>query len=150
MKIQVNVKLKGERNEIIEKALVDTGAEISLMPLSMAKSIGAWHTNTQTSVVGVHGIAKTLPIIAVHLSFLSLKNIGGQFLFAMATPRPEDTLEPELIVGMDILKPLGIIVDTKTHRLSVKNEIWEAFKELTALGVIFFAGIKLFEALSKK
>lgn len=143
MSIYTDIKLKGARNEIIENALVDTGAEISLMPLSLGANIGAWYTGQQTDVVGVHGEARTLPIIVAYLYLPSLNNMGGQFAFAM------NNTGQELIVGMDILKPLGIIIDTKTHQLSVKNEIWEAFKTLAAGGVFIFAGIKLLGVLSK-
>ncbi len=57
MRIYVDVKLGGETREVIESAVVDTGAEISLIPLSLATNIGAWSTNQQTNVVGVHGQA---------------------------------------------------------------------------------------------
>ncbi|MFQ6088927.1 MAG: hypothetical protein ACE5K0_08515 [Candidatus Methanofastidiosia archaeon] len=144
MKIHTIVKLQGARSEIFERALIDTGAEISLIPLSLGTNIGAWRTNQQTNVVGVHGEAKTLPIIAAYLYFPLLNNTGGQFTFVMSNTGQE------IIVGMDILKPLGITINTKTHQLSVKNEIWEAFKTLAALGVLFSGGVKLFEALSEQ
>ena len=143
MSITVDTRLVGESGEITEAALIDTGAEISLMPLSTAENIGAWRTNQQTNVVGVHGQSRTLPNIAAYLYFPSLNNIGGQFAFAMSTT-------DEFIVGMDILKPLGITIDAKTHQLSVKNDIWEAFKTLAGIGVLFFGGVKLLEALSKQ
>ena len=144
MSIYADIKLQGARNEIIKRALIDTGAEISLMPLSIAANIGAWRTNQQTNVVGVHGEAKTLPIIVAYLYFPSLNNIGGQFAFAMSNTGQE------VIVGMDILKPLGITIDTKTYQLLVKNEIWEAFKTLAAIGVLVIGGVKLLEALSEQ
>ena len=142
MRIYADVKIKGARNEIIEKALVDTGADISLMPFSLARSIGAWRTNQQVDVAGIHGEARTLPIIVANLHFPSLNNIGGRLPFAMSNT------ERELIVGMDILNPLGIAIDTKTHQLSVKNEIWEAFKTLAGIGVLIFGAVKVLEALS--
>ena len=144
MRIYVDVKVGGETGEVIENALVDTGAEISLMPLSIATNIGAWSTNQQTNVVGVHGQARILPIVVAYLYFPSLKNVGGQFAVAMSNT------EQELIVGMDILKPLGITIDTKTHQLSVKNETWEAFKTLATVGVLIYGGIKILEKLSEK
>ena len=154
MRIYPDVKLQGERNEIIERGLIDTGAEISLMPLSIAAKIGAWRTNQQTNVVGIHGEGRTLPIIVAHLYFPSLNNIGGKFPFAMSNTEQELSvgmdIEQKLIVGMDILKPLGITIDTKTHQLSVKSEIWEAFKTLTTVGVLVYGGLKLLDALSEQ
>jgi hypothetical protein len=46
---------------------------------------------------------------------------------------------------MDVLKPLGISVDTASHQLSVKNEVWEAFKTLAAIGILVVGGVKLLE-----
>ena len=84
-----------------------------------------------------------MPIIVACVYFPSLKGIGGRFPFVM------DSTGRKLIIGMDILKPLEITIDTKTHQLSVKNEIWEAFKTLSAIGVLVVGGVKLLEALSK-
>ncbi len=144
MDIYTDIKLRGARNEIIEKALIDTGAEISLLPLNIAKKIGAWSTNRQTNVVGIHGKSKTLPIIVAYFYFPLLNSVGGKFEFVASNTGKE------LIVGMDILKPLGITIDTKTQQLLVKNEIWEAFKTLSAVGVLVYGGVKLLEAMSEK
>jgi predicted aspartyl protease len=144
MRIYADIILQGAKNKIKTRALIDTGAKISLMPFSIATKIGAWRTNQQVNVVGIHGETKTLPIIVAYLYFPLLNNIGGQFAFAMSN------IEQEVIVGMDILKPLGITIDTKTHQLSVKNEIWEAFKTLSAIGVLVIGGVKLLEALFEK
>jgi len=43
------------------------------------------------------------------------------------------------------LKPLGIGIETKTGELSIKNEIWEAFKTISGIGVTFFLGVKILE-----
>ena len=143
MRIYVDVKLQGARDEIIKRALIDTGAEISLMPLPTATDIGVWRTNRQLNVVGIHTEARTMPIIVARIYFPSLNDIGGQFQFVT------DNRGQELIIGMDILKPLGITIDTKTRQLSVRNETWEAFKTLSAIGVLVVGGVKLLEALSK-
>ena len=54
-------------------------------------------------------------------------------------------VEKEPIIGMDVLKPLGIGIETKTGELSIKNEIWEAFKTISGIGVTFFLGVKILE-----
>ena len=51
--------------------------------------------------------------------------------------------EPKIIVGMTILQPLGITIDTKTHKLYIKNEIWEAFKTVVGNGVLILGGIAI-------
>lgn len=143
MRIYVEVQLQGETNSTSHSALVDTGAELSLIPSSIARNIGAWNTSQQTNVVGVHGQGRILPIVVTNLYFPSLNNAGGEVAFAMSD------VEQELIVGMDILRPLGIIVDTKTSKLSIKNEIWEAFKTLATVGVLVWGGIKALQKLSE-
>lgn len=143
MRIYVEVQLHGETNSTSHSALVDTGAELSLIPSSIARNIGAWNTSQQMNVVGVHGQGRILPIVVTNLYFPSLNNAGGEVAFAMSD------VEQELIVGMDILRPLGIIVDTKTSELSIKNEIWEAFKTLATVGVLVWGGIKALQKLSE-
>jgi predicted aspartyl protease len=144
VRIYVEVDLQGETNYTSHEALVDTGADISLIPLSIARDVGAWNTSQQTNVVGVHGQSRILPIVVANLYFPSLNNVGGEVAFAMSD------VEQELIIGMDILRPLGIIVDTKTSQLSIKNEIWEAFKTLATVGVLVWGGIKVIKKLSEK
>lgn len=144
MQIYVEVHLQGETNYTSHSALVDTGAELSLIPSSIARDIGAWSTSQQTNVVGVHGQGRILPIVVANLCFPSLNNVGGEVAFAMSD------VEQELIIGMDILGPLGIIVDTKTGKLSIKNEVWEAFKTLATVGVLVWGGIKVVQKLSER
>ena len=54
-------------------------------------------------------------------------------------------VEREPIIGMDVLKLLGVSIDTKTGELSIKNEIWEAFKTISGVGVALFIGTKILE-----
>lgn len=141
MRIYQAIKFKGARKAVQQKALIDTGAGISLIPLRLAKNIGAWRTNQNINIVGVHEQSKTLELGIAEVYFLSLNDIGGQFPVAVSD------VEKEPIIGMDILKPLGISIDTATHQLSVKNEFWEAFKTLSGIGVLTFVGIKLMESV---
>jgi predicted aspartyl protease len=142
MRIYTDIKLKGASNEIIINALIDSGAEISLMPLRIAQNIGAWKTNEYIDIKSVHEEIKECSIIIAELYFISLNLVGGQFRFAMSD------VAKEVIIGMDILKPLGITIDTKSNSLSIKNEILEAFKTLSTVGVITYGTIKLLDWLS--
>jgi len=140
--IYVNVRISGARASSIVRSLVDTGAEVSLFPVNLAKRIGAWTTNRQITVVGVHGQSRTLLLIACRILFPSLGNLGGQVICAMI----DENREP--IIGMDVLRPMGVSINTKTGALSVRNEVWEAFKTLAGVGVAFYASISLLEAMS--
>ena len=84
MRIYSDVRLQGATSETTKAALIDTGAEISMLPFNVAVDIGAWRTNQQADVVGVHGESRTLPIVAAHLYFPLLKDIGGRFIFVMS------------------------------------------------------------------
>ena len=141
---EVRIRVHGPSDSADFLALVDTGAELSLIPSSIARNIGAWSTSQQTNVVGVHGQGRILPIVVANLYFPLLNDVGGEVVFAMSDA------EQELIIGMDILRPLGIIVDTKTGKLSIKNEIWEAFKTLATVGVLVWGGIKVLQKLSER
>lgn len=138
------VRFRGAEGEVIEEALIDTGASISLIPRKLAIKIGAWHTNQTINIVGIHRQSRVLPLGVVRVYFPSLNNIGGHFTVAVSDN------EKEPIIGMDILRSLGISIDTTTSRLQVKNEIWEAFKTLSAFTVGGFLIIKALDAIFKE
>jgi len=144
MRIHKLIKFKGARKEIIEQSLIDTGASISLIPIESARRVGAWRTDQNVNVVGVHGQSRALPLGKVGIFFPDLGDKGGDFIVAVSD------VEKEPIIGMDILKPLGISIDTKTGELSIKNEVWEAFKTLSGIGIAIFLGVKILEKLFEK
>ncbi len=141
MRIYQIAKFQGARTKTQENVLIDTGADISLIPLSLAMEIGAWRTNQTINIVGIHKQSRKLRLGVVHIYFPSLNNIGGRFFTAISDK------EQKPIIGMDILRPLGISIDTKRHQLLVRNEVWEAFKTLSAWGVLTYGGIKILEAI---
>jgi predicted aspartyl protease len=141
MKIQKPIQFKGARGIIIKQSLIDTGAEISLVPIGLASHIGAWKTNHNLDIVGVHEQLRNFPLGKIGIFFPDLGNKGGYFLAAVSD------IEKEPIIGMDILKPLGISIDTKTGNLSIKNEIWEAFKTLSGICTAVFLSVKIFGKL---
>ena len=137
VRVYERIRIRGARGENVVEALIDTGAEISLIPMALAKMIGAWRIGIDVPVVGVHGQKRSLPLAQIGIFFPSLGDKGGDFIAAVS-----DTEEMP-IIGMDVLKPLGISIDTKDGSIFVKNEVWEAFKTLSALGVAFFVGVKI-------
>jgi predicted aspartyl protease len=141
MRIYKPIKFKGARRRITKQSLIDTGANISLIPIELARHIGAWRTNQNVNVKGVHGQQRPLPLGKIGIFFPDLGNKGGYFLVAVSD------VEEVPIIGMDVLKPLGINIDTKTEELSIKHEVWEAFKTLSGIGIAFFLGVKIIEKL---
>lgn len=144
MRIYKTVRFDGAISFVYEKALIDTGADISMIPLRIATLIGAWNTGQTINIIGVHGQARTLPLGVADVYLPILNDIGARFPIAVSD------VEEEPIIGMDILEPLGIEINTGTQELSVKNEVWEAFKTLSGLGLIFFVGIKTLDTLFEK
>ena len=140
-KIMVDILVGGVNGTIKKQALVDTGAEVSLMPEHIAVQIGAWETNQNMSIVDANMNTKTLPIIAAFIGFPELSKDVYKFPFGM------HDLNQEIILGMDILKPTGINIDTKNNKLTVKNEIWEAFKTIAGTGLLVYGGIRIIGAI---
>jgi predicted aspartyl protease len=136
MRIYKDVRFKGAKGGIIKQSLIDTGASISLVPVELANSVGAWHTNQNLNIVGVHGQKRKLPLEKMGIFFPDLENKGGYLVVSVSD------IEETPIIGMDILKPLGINIDTKTGELSIKNEIWEAFKTLSGIGIAVLKTMK--------
>jgi len=141
MRIYKPVKFKGKKGETPRNSLIDTGASISLIPIELAISVGAWRTGQYVNITGVHEQSRNFPVGQMGIFFPNLGNKGGYFLIGVSD------VEKEPIIGMDVLKPLGISIDTKSGELSIKNEIWEAFKTLSGIGVAFFLGVKILENL---
>lgn len=144
MRIYKQILFQGAETEIIENALIDTGAEISMIPKGLANSIGAWHTNQNMDIIGVHNHKRTLPIGIANIYFSSLDDVGGQFSIAISD------LEEEPLIGMDIMRPLGININTRTHKVTVNNETWEAFKTLSGIIVGGFIVVKALDAIFKE
>jgi len=136
--------VKGNTTEFPIKALIDTGAEISFLPIEIARHIGAWKTREEMDIIGVHKDVKKYPLVIAEVFFPSLNLIGGKFRWAMSD------VSNEPIIGMDILKPLGITINSKNGILSIKNELWEAFKTLTAVGVIMYGAVKILGSLAEE
>lgn len=137
MRIYQNIRFHGAINTVYGKALIDTGADISMIPLGLAEMIGALHICKVINIRGVFGQDRTLPLRTMCICFPSLKNIGMQIPVAVSD------VEQIPIIGMDVLKPLGITIDTKTGQLSVKHEGWEVFKTMAGVVAIIIFGAEV-------
>lgn len=139
MRIYHRVELQAAHARVVSNALIDTGAELSMIPSSAASMVGAWLTNHSQSVVGVHQDTRTFPLVLVDVSFGDLR-VGGRFAFVMSD------IVNEVIIGMDVLKRLGLSIDVAADELSVKNRAWEVFKTVAAVGVLILGGAKVLES----
>lgn len=121
------------------------GAQISVIPTQIGRKIGAVETGYFTNLVGYTNEirSKKVPLVVAQIYFPSVKK-RANVLFAM------DKKTRKILIGMNILSPLGIIPNPKTGKLEVKNEIWEAFKTLSGTGVVIYGAIKVTEAVIKE
>lgn len=112
------------------RALVDTGAQLTLVPGQLAASLGAWPTGQTATLCGVHGDCRTLPTAMLRVHFAALGGKGWLFKVAVDANRGEP------IIGMDVLGPLGIHIDTRTGHIAIKSEAWETFKTIAGIGAV--------------
>lgn len=137
MEINHQVKFKGEKSEIIANSLIDTGASISIIPLDIAIQIGAWETGQQIEIVGVNNQRSIVPLGAVIIQFPQFNNIGSKVVI----PVSENQKKP--IIGMDILSPLGFIIDTKNKSIMLNDKSDSGFKDFyvgVGKATLFIAG----------
>ena len=132
MIIHQDVIVRAAIGERLVSAVIDTGASISMIPSNIASEIGTWRTDRFTILRSAFQETKQFELRVAEVSFPSLANRGGRILFAL------DDEGNDLIIGMNVLEPMGIWIDTQNHRLEIRNEGWEAFKKVVATGAILF------------
>ena len=151
MNITKPIRFKGKFGELTVDSLIDTGASISMIPLDLAQQIGAWKTNDKIQIIGVNNQINLLPLGAIIVKFPMFNDVGGKLVV------PVGDKETRPIIGMDIMNPLGIIIDTKTKSLSLRNTDNENLKNILAgigTATLFVGGtilvVKILEELFKK
>jgi predicted aspartyl protease len=130
------------------ETLIDTGASISIIPLDLAQQIGAWKTNDKIQIIGVNNQMSLLLLCAVIVEFPMFNYIVvGKLIVAVSDK------ETRPIIGMDIMNPLGITIDTKAKTLSLRNPDNGNLKNiLAAIGnaTLFVGGIILVVKILEK
>jgi len=144
-RIYTDLVFKSKRGVIKMRALVDTGATDSVIPDNIARLIIIHKTPFTTSLRGFMKNFRTppAPIIIAETYFPTIRK-KGRFMYAMVHGADE------IIIGMNILSLAGIHIDTRTGGLSVKNEIWEAFKTLSGIAGLGAIGYLLYKEAKKK
>jgi predicted aspartyl protease len=123
MKIYENIIYKASKGSTSLKSLIDTGATVTMIPISLAKKIGAYRTDKTIKLVGVHGQEKTCEVAVLKLYFPSLDNLGGALSVAVTD------FEEEPLIGMDILSRYEIIINTQKLTLETKKPLTDLFKD---------------------
>ena len=145
MQIRKDIILEGAKSKCVN-ALIDTGASITLLPKKLADEIGARYTGEKQPLSGIFdnsGDVGEVAIINVKFPFLNnLNYLARVAVSAKAT---------DVLIGLDVLNPLKMTIDTDTHELSVKNEVVEFGKaSLMIVGGVVVAGLILDFLFGKK
>ena len=119
-----------------------TGADISIIPEALALQVGAPLTGKKMFIIDAHGNTEPHFLARSFVNFPSLNNAGGLFVVALKS----DDSDP--LIGIDVLKVLGISIDTSEKKLSINNKAWEVFKTLSAVGAIGYLGKLVIDALT--
>ena len=122
MQIRKDIVLEGS-SSITANVLVDTGASMTLLPKSVADRIGVKYTGEQVSMSGAFaGMGDMADVAVVSIRFPFLNNLLYVTRVAVSTKAND------ILLGLDILNPLKMTIDTHTHEIVVKNEVIEVAK----------------------
>ena len=136
-RINTDLVFGSKRGRIKMRALVDTGATISIIPDQIAHLI---ISNRTPYTVTLRGFIKTIqapasPVIIIDTYFPAIRK-RGRFMYAVVHGANQ------ILIGMNILSISGIYISARTGELSVRDETWEAFKTLS--GLVALGGIGYF------
>jgi predicted aspartyl protease len=145
MQIRKKLIIEGSRQENVD-ALIDTGASVTLLPKNIADKIGVKYTGETQSLGGAfEGLGDVADVAVVNIRFPFLNNLNYLARVAVSAKAKD------ILIGLDILNPLSIIVDTKTHELRIKNESADAIiGGLALVGVGAIAYLVLNALFGKK
>lgn len=122
MQILKDIILEGSKSKTV-KVVIDTGASMTLLPKKIADEIGVRYTGEKQPLGGAFESLNDIAEVAiVNIKFPFLNNLNYVAKVAVSTKAIG------VLIGMDILNPLKIIIDTNTHQIVVKDEMKEAVK----------------------
>ncbi|EFP00502.1 hypothetical protein CRE_21735 [Caenorhabditis remanei] len=106
---------------VLITALVDTGAQLSIITRSLAEKcgiLGRLDSRFQVDAQGIGGVSKAMgKILDVELEF------SGYYLPVVLTVFEECSLGSELIIGVDILTAYNASVDFKKKAVRFNDEV---------------------------
>ena len=128
------VKIRGNKGEQQVEVLVDTGAEITRIPKSLADMVTTKYTGNSTTLISASGHRTTAKLVIIEVIFPSLSNLKYVGEVAVVESGTVD-----ILLGFDILRSIGATIDTKLKKLIVKDELVEAAK----VGLMIVGGVAI-------
>ena len=123
-------------------ALIDTGASYTMLPKQLADEIGVRYTGERVQLGGAFAGGSD----NAYLAFATLKFP----FFDNLTYMPKIAISEkatDILVGMDVLNPLKIVIDSHTGELTIKDEIVDLAKGglmIVGVGAVAYGIYKLF------
>lgn len=145
MQIRKDIILRGAKSKTVN-ALIDTGASLTLIPKKIADEIEVKYLNKKQQMHGAfEGGEDIAEIAAIDMNFPFLEDLNYIAEVAVSSKATD------VLIGLDILNPLKITIDTDTHELSIKNEIVDGVKNgLAIVGGVAIAGTILYLLFGRK
>ena len=137
VKIFHPLRIEGDGEFLTVDAIIDIGADLTMIPSGIAWKVGAKATGETIPITGVHGQAIDHPISYVNLKFPKLKNAGGDFSVVVT-----DSL-PNPLIGMDVLGPLRVRIESDEKELSIPNKGWEKFAKGATITGLEYLGFRI-------
>ena len=126
-RIYKSIQYDGKESPITEISLIDTGADISILPEDFASKVNYIQTEENYTVLDV--ISRTTSnhkIVLVDIVFLDLDVPKTKFPFIIRKYE-DDNNKP--IIGMNILKLLDITINTGNHHLILNETLGRKYEE---------------------
>lgn len=128
MQIKETINFEGEKGSKSVEALIDTGAEITSIPKSLANELVDRYLEKKFYLKSASSHVTEANVAYIKVEFPSLNNIS--YLGEIAIVNNNDTI----LIGLDILNALNIHVDSKRKTIYLRDETLEAAK--TGLAVV--------------
>lgn len=140
-RIEKPVTFTGSQGTTTVTAIIDTGATTTLLPRSIAADIGTHATGFRRWVGGIAG-GEDMEFAIAGVTFPTLGK-GNQILVAISDNFPVP------LIGMDVMSPMGITIDTESGEFKLNNKLWEAFKTVSAVVVAGGGAVAVISAIGE-
>ena len=120
VRVRFSYTLEPERKVV---AALDTGADRTVVPISLLREAGAWETRRSTSCVGYDGLRRHWSIYRVNVRILEPRwpeGVAPEFTDLEVFGVPDDEGKVDVLLGRDILAAWHLHLDGPNARYRVE------------------------------